>query len=476
MCPLENYKAMLQASADFGYIDQNKKTASKMKIISLAYGNCQVEVKVPDSAEVLSSGSVEPLADPAQEISRSMKEPLGTEPLRRLAQGRRRAAIVVSDNTRPVPYRGKDGILAPLINVLKKTGVRDIKVIVACGAHLPLDEAELKRMLHPAAFQEGVEVINHVATDEAMLRHIGRTGRTPKVTVNRHYLDADLKILTGLVEPHFMAGFSGGRKAVCPGICGQSVTYGFHSASMLDAKESTSLVLEGNPCHEEALRIARMAGVDFIINVTLDNRKRITGVFAGELEKAHLEAVKHLRTFVKIPIDKLYDVVITQAGYVGVNHYQCAKAALEAARAVKPGGAIVLLASLTDPEPVGSENYKNLLRLLGRLGPAGFRRRILAEDWSFMPDQWQVQMWAKVFERLGSTKRFYTCAPALTYCSEDLLPETNVAGQTRPLASEDTIEFASRIVQQTIDRVTKQYTEKRILILPDGPYAVPVYQ
>lgn len=447
-----------------------------MKIISLEYGKHQIRVKVPDSAEVLSSGRVVPLTNPAREICQSLKEPIGTEPLDKLAHDCRIAAIVISDNTRPVPYRGHSGILAPLINILKEKEVGRIKVIVACGTHRPLDESELKMMLDEAAFQEGVEIINHVAADESMLRHIGRTERTPEVTVNRHYLDADLKILTGLVEPHFMAGFSGGRKTLCPGICGRSVVYGFHSASMHEAEDSTSLVLEGNPCHEESLRISRMAGVDFIVNVTLDRCKRITGVFAGELEKAHLEAVKHLRSFVKIPINKLYDVVIIQAGYVGVNHYQCAKAAVEAARAVRPGGAIILLAGLTDPDPIGGQNYKDLLRLLARSGPAAFRRRLLAKDWSFVTEQWEVQMWAKVFERLGSTERFYTCAPRLAYCSEELLPETNMAAQARPLASEDELTFAERIIRQTVDRVVGQDTEKSILILPDGPYAVPVYQ
>jgi len=447
-----------------------------MSKIYCEYGKFQVNIRVPDSAEILSSGHAAPVKNFADEIYRSLKKPIGTQSLNNLARGCTQAAIVISDNTRPVPYKGPNNILTPLIQLLKEEGIKQIKLIVAYGTHRPLSEQKLKEMLDPTVFQPGVEVIHHRATDKSMIRHIGRTERTPEVTVNRHYLDANLKILTGLVEPHFMAGFSGGRKSVCPGICGESVTYGFHSASMLNTKESTSLVLKKNPCHEESLRIARMAGVDFIMNVTLDNSKKITGIFAGELEIAHLKAVKHLCSYVKIPIKKLYDIVIIPAGHVGINHYQCAKAAMEASRAVKPGGSIILLANLTDTEFIGRQNYKNLLKLLGKIGTVAFRQKLLSKEWSFVPDQWQAQMWIKVFERLGSAKKLYTCAPKLVDCQEKLLPETNVANQIKPLPKENERSFAERMVQLKIDQLVNQDIEQKILVLPDGSYGVPIYK
>lgn len=445
-----------------------------MKKISLQYGDTQIEINVPESARVLSAGQVEPLANPADEIVRGLKEPIGTVSLHRLAEGRDNAAIVVSDNTRPVPYKGPNGILAPIIETLKLSGISNIKIIIACGAHRPMTEAELWQTLGDAAFQPGVEVINHVGTDESTLICIGQTERIPDVTVNRHYLDAQLKIATGLVEPHFMAGFSGGRKAICPGICGQSVMYGFHSAAILNEKNATSLVLEGNPCHEEALRIAKMAGVDFTVNVTLDSQKRLTGVFCGELEKAHLAAIEHLRSFITIELDQLYEVAITQAGEVGVNHYQCAKAAFEASRAVKAGGRIILAGNLTEPEPVGGRNYKQMLRLIVRSGWEDFIRTILSDDWSFVPEQWEAQMWAKVFEKLADPKHLYICMPQLEDCPEGLIPEVNVAAQVKRLENECDADFAQRIMQQTIEQVTRNVPDGKILILPDGPYAVPI--
>ena len=444
-----------------------------LKTIALQFGNSHIEVEVPDTSDVLSAGKVATLPDPAAAVHACLREPVGTASLPELARDCDDAVVVVSDNTRPVPYSGPKGILPPIIETLKAGSVNNIKILVGCGTHRPMAEPELRDMLGNSAFQGRIEVINHVSTDEAALRSIGRTDRTPDVKVNRHYLDARLKIATGLVEPHFMAGFSGGRKAICPGVCGQSVTYGLHSASILNEERSTNLVLDGNPCHEEALRIAKMAGVDFIVNVTIDNNREVTGVFAGELEEAHFAAVEHLRGYATIPIKKRYDVVITQAGDVGVNHYQCVKAVFEAARVAKPEGKIVLLGNLTDPDPVGNPNYRDMLRLAIRLGPEGYLERILDPDWTFVPDQWEVQMWAKAYRHLSVPKEIFICAPQLEDCPADLLPETNVAAQNKRLPDESNADFARRIMQKTIDQLTQGTGEKETLVLPDGPYAVP---
>ncbi len=443
------------------------------KTVALQFGDSHIEVDVPANCDVLSAGKVTPLPDPVSAVRDCLHNPLGAASLPELARGCDDAVVVVSDKTRPVPYSGPNGILAPIVKTLKENSVNHIKILVACGTHRAMTEPELREMLGDSAFQNGVEVINHVSTDEATLRSIGRTDRTPEAKVNRHYLDAQLKIATGLVEPHFMAGFSGGRKAICPGVCGQSVTYGLHSASILNEELSTNLVLDGNPCHEEALRIARMAGVDFIVNVTIDNNRQITGVFAGELEKAHLAAVKHLRSYATISVAKLYDVVIIPAGDVGVNHYQCVKAVFEAARVSKPDGKVILLGNLTDPDPVGNPNYKDMLRLAIRLGPEGYLQRILSPDWTFVPDQWEVQMWAKAYRRLAGPKEIYLCTPQLENWPEDLLPETNVAAHQRRLPGESNADFAHRILQKTVDRLIRSPAETEVLVLPDGPYAVP---
>lgn len=445
-----------------------------MKKVSLQFGGEKIEIILPDSADVRKGAAVKPLKAPAKKILQCLHEPIGTKSLPALAKGKDNAAIVVSDNTRPVPYKGDSGILAPIIKVLKQNGVKNIKVIIAYGTHRSMKKTELRQIFDENAFQDGVEILNHNCTDSSMLRSIGRAKKTADITINRYYLDAQLKIITGLVEPHFMAGFSGGCKAVCPGICGQSVTYGFHSAEVLNNEKTDNLILEGNPCHEESLQIAKMAGVDFIVNVILNSDKEITGVFSGDLEKAHLAAIEHLRTFTTVRIEQPYDIVITQAADVGVNHYQCAKGAYGASYAVKKGGYIIMSANLTEPDVIGSENYKRMQKLLAQLGAKGFISTIRAKHWVFVPDQWETQMWAKAFKRLGVCKNLHICAPKLEHCPQELIPETNVASEIKRLQNEPDIDFVQRMTQRTVDRLTQTAPEPKILVLPDGPYTIPV--
>lgn len=429
---------------------------------------------MPEGADVLTLPKACQLPEPSVAIKQALKSPIASASLDELACGCESACVVVSDNTRPVPYKGPNGILTPIIETLKNSGVNNISVIIACGTHRSMEQAEIIDMLGEIVLEDGITVINHVATDKSMLRRIGQTERNQDVIVNSHYLDADLKILTGLVEPHFMAGFSGGRKAVCPGICGQEVTYGFHSASILSESKSVSLTLDGNSCHQESLRIARMAGVDFIVNVTIDSGKNLTGVFCGELENAHLAAVEHISKFSAIDLESSYDIVITQAGDVGVNHYQCAKAAVEASRAVKPGGNIILLADMTDNEITGGSNYRQMLKLFAELGCKGFLEKILSPDWIFVPEQWQAQMWAKVFEKLGPDGQVFVCAGQLECCDSSLLCGVTVSSHIKSFPDEGIEAYTTRMAQQTIDEQLRKSPNSRVLVLPDGPFAVPV--
>jgi nickel-dependent lactate racemase len=445
-----------------------------MTPIKLPVGKKTVCIDVPGQVDMLSIAKAEPLDRMPERVRRSLADPLGAPPLTELAAGKETACVVVSDNTRPVPYKGKDGVLPPLVETLQQSGIQKILILIACGTHRPMNAEEIRDMLGDTIDLPGVEVINHVATDDSALRNIGSTKRTPEVTISRHYLDADLKILTGLVEPHFMAGFSGGRKAVCPGISGQSVTYGFHSAAILSDPGSTSLNLTFNPCHDESLTIAKMAGVDFILNVTINSEKKISGVFAGELEQAHRAAVDFLQNYVSVYLDKEYDIVITQAGEVGVNHYQCAKAVVEASRAVKPSGSIVLLGNLSDPDPVGGGNYKKMLRLLSSVGHDEFIRKIRSADFEFVPEQWQVQMWARVFEKLGAEASLLSCLPQLENIPDGLIPETNVSRLVPRNPDEADLDYLARMVETVLEKLIPNAADADVLVLPDGPYAVPV--
>jgi len=450
-----------------------------LKRIELEFGKDVLSFQVPQKADILSLPPGRPLSNPAESIKYSLLNPIGTASLPELIKRKKReksavkAVIVVSDNTRPVPYGGKEGILEPILQLLQEQDVKDIEILVATGTHHSLSENELRGFLPESVFNHSVIITNHVCTDRTSLRHIGRTARGTEVWINQHYLDANIKILTGLVEPHFMAGVSGGCKSICPGIVGEAVTYTFHGAAMMTDVHSDSLILEGNPCHEESLAVARMAGADFIVNVTINRKRRLTGVYSGELEQAHRAAVAKVVETNAIPIPQEYDLVLTHAGFTGINHYQAAKAGVEGVKAVKPGGKLILAANHTDSDPVGSENYKRILPLLQEYGPEGFTAKLFTSEWTFIPDQWEVQMWARVIKKLGKWENLIYCSPQLAgpLFEKCKLPGIDGGEGIDGLAGR---ELAKTMVQRSLDGYLARNPAASIAVLLDGPYGVPV--
>lgn len=450
-----------------------------MRSVEIEFGESTCEISVPDNTAVLTLPAVEALADAAAALQQGLQEPIGCAALSEVV--RRKAAvasnptavIVISDNTRPVPYLGSEGILQPILDVLRREGVADIVVLAATGTHRGLTESEFRGMLPPGAFAADVQVVNHDCTDRESLRRIGRTARGTDAWVNALYLDADIKILTGLVEPHFMAGFSGGRKSICPGLVGLEATYIFHGAEMMMDPRADSLVLAGNPCHEEALEVARLAGCDFLVNVTIDRHKRITDILCGDMEAAHAAACARAAETNAIPITREYDAVITHAGFAGINHYQAAKAACEATKAVKRGGTIILAANHTDVHPVGGPDYRRVLPMLTELGPDGLNERLSMPDWTFVPEQWEVQKWAQAFAKLGAMENLVYCAPRLTGA---VFAENRVPGVDggSGLANDDERRLAAAMAQRAIETRLAATPNATLAILADGPYGVPV--
>ncbi len=446
--------------------------------IELEFGTERMAFRVPDGTSVLTLAPVPPLRDAVAALEYGLACPIGSPPLAEIVQRRASArgstaAVVVSDNTRPVPYGGESGILTPLLDMLRREGIRKIDVIVATGTHRAMRTEELRQMLPPAAFASDVRITNHDATDGDALRCLGRTSRGTEAQVNARYLDADLKILTGLVEPHFMAGYSGGRKSICPGLIGMEATHVFHGAAMIGHPCADSLILEGNPCHEEALEVACMAGCDFLVNVTLDRDKRITGVFCGEMEAAHAAACAMTQKANAIPVPHAFDVVVTHAGFAGINHYQAAKAACEAAKAVREKGQIILAANHTDVHPVGGLDYRRLLTTMAELGPREFEKLLHSEEWTFVPEQWEVQKWGQVMAWLGDTSHLIYCAPRL---SGRVFLENGVPGTDGGIGLSDPDEsrLASIMVQRAIDRCLAATPHVAMAVFADGPYGVPV--
>jgi nickel-dependent lactate racemase len=452
----------------------------KLKEGLLDFGRTQIPIILPVNTEILTMKKAPLLKDAEPVLHKALQNPIGCPPLREIVQQKLQrnsnahAVIVLSDNTRPVPYSGKNGILFPIIEILIKEGLspEQISMLIASGTHRAMEKEELEEMIDPQVFKMGIDIFNNNCQEISEFIFLGSTTKGTRALINRHYIESDIKILTGLVESHFMTGVSGGRKSICPGLAAEETIFTLHSSPYLNSPKARDLVLEGNPCHEDALEVAKMAPPDMIINVTLDRNYNLTGIFAGELEQAHLEAVKKLQHYVTIPVIKKYDLVITHGGYVGVNHYQLAKAAVIASYIIKEGGLCILAASMSDPDPIGSVNYKNLISKLKELGTKNFLNLILDPSWIFVLDQWQVQMWGHLFTKIPQEN--------LIYCCEELPEDASIylpGRDIRTIVQEG--KGLQKLVEYSVDHAIQELRhilgkEPSIAFLADGPYGIPI--
>lgn len=434
------------------------------------------ELILPDTTAVYAMKAPPALANADKAIMDALNNPIESESLAAIAKAKlavnkdATAVIVISDNTRPVPYKGEGNILTPIIQVLFDAGFKAdrITALVSTGTHRPMTDEELEAVIDPWVYEQGVRVVNHDCLDDDGLTYLGKTERGSEVWISSLYLQSDLKILTGLVESHFMAGVSGGRKSICPGLISEMGTFLFHGAPMMGHPDSRDLLLEGNPVHEESLAFAKMAGSDFIVNVTLDHAFKITGIYAGDMEAAHLAAFEMIRGYAKIPIESEADIVVTHAGFVGINHYQSAKAAFAAIGAMKENGYLISIANYTDKKDiVGSVNYKTVLAILANHGSKALVKLLHSPDWPFTPDQWQVQKWAAAFDKIP-LDHYYHYAPQIEVGREAGLPGINAAKLT------DKRDYTS-VVKAAIEDIYRREGTRdlTILYLSDGPYAIP---
>jgi lactate racemase len=416
--------------------------------VRLDYGRTGLTIGIPDDLDVsiLEPSNGVPLADPAGAVSAALAEPIGARPLAELARGRHDAAVVISDKTRPVPY---GAVLPPLLHTLEAAGVarQRIEIIVATGLHRANTPAELEGMINPEVVAR-YRIRNHVARDASQHVHLGRTERGTEIWLDRGLIGADLKIVTGLIEPHLMAGFSGGRKAVAPGCAAVDTMRSLHGAAMLEEAIGPGII-DGNPFHTELLDVARRAGVDFLCDVTIDRSRQLTGVFAGDLEHAHAAGVRFVEQHVRADLDRPADVVIACGGGAPLDdtYYQSIKGMVAALNIVRRGGTIVLAAAIG--EGVGSAEFQ---RLLGETrGNDDFMARITSPGF-FTIDQWMVQHLCQVRRK-----------------AEVIL----VSGGVRADAAAGLLVSSAPTVEDALDRCLEQYGRAaHIAVLPQGPYVL----
>ncbi|MBX9679337.1 MAG: nickel-dependent lactate racemase [Gemmataceae bacterium] len=418
--------------------------------IKLDYGRSGLEVELPDANVVgpLAIRPAEPLGNPQQAIEHAIANPIGTPPLGELAKGRKSACIVICDITRPVPNKL---ILPPMLRTLEAAGIpRDqIVILNATGLHRPNEGAEMEEMVG-AEIMRNYRIENHFGKRLEEHTYLGTTPNGVPAWIDKRYCEADLKITTGLIEPHLMAGYSGGRKLICPGIAALETVRIWHGPKFLEHPKADVGFLDGNPVHEENTRIAKMAGCDFIVNVCIDGQRRTTWVGAGDMIEAWMVGVRFCEQVVRVGVPEPMPIVVTScAGYpLDTTWYQAIKGLTGCLPIVKQGGTIILAASLT--EGVGSPEFVELIDDNPDLHE--FLARILGKDY-FVMDQWQLEEFVKVYKRCK-----------VKVITQGLSPEILRKCHVEPAAS----------VEQAVADSLKEYgPNSRVAVIPKGPYVLP---
>ncbi len=455
--------------------------------LSIPFGDDHVNIQVPRGCDLLRMGSPDADVLKEAEIRHGLSHPIQSPTLAEIIASKEkppeesRVCVTVSDITRPIPYKGPDGVLPNLLGMIEATGVKreHITILIGNGMHRP-STLEERVYMYGRDVVDQYRILDHDCEDMESMVLAARTSKKTEVRLNKLFFEADVRIVTGLVESHFMAGASGGRKGVCPALVNTHTLHKFHGVDFLEHENATNLVLDGNPCHEEALEVALAVGVDFLVNVTLNHELKLVGLYAGDLEAAHQAAVEAIKSYVTIPIPEPYDIVITHGAYVGRNHYQVAKAAVGAMPAVKESGYILMLANNFDEETIGGVEYRTVLHLLKILGPEAFISIMRHADWVFTKDQWQPQMWAKPLRKVGADKMVY-CAPQVT--DEQALIIPGVVG-TDLMPDDDAptsmLERARVMMQNAVKyAVSDPRWDGRpptMAFVEEGPYAIPILE
>jgi nickel-dependent lactate racemase len=419
-----------------------------MTAVHLSYGRHGLDVPLlgADPLVVLPRDAPA-LDDPAAAITAALRDPIGCAPLREQLTGVRRIAVSVCDGTRAQP---RPVMLAGILDELAAAGcAAEVTVLVATGSHRGNTDAELREMLGPV--RDRVRVVNHDARDRDTLTHLGVRGAGVDVWINSEWVDADLRITTGFVEPHFFAGFSGGPKMVTPGLAGIDTIMTLHDARRIGDPAATWGPVEDNPVHRDIRACAAACPPHLALDVLLDRRKRITHVYAGELFAMHAAASGTALEVAMRPVPDLFDVVVTTgSGYpLDQNLYQAVKGMAAAERVVRPGGTVVIAAECADGLPA----HGSFAEVLGAASSPAALLELIGSPGFAVPDQWQVQVLARVLSR-ARVELFCAGLPADEVRAAHLTPVADVGAA----------------VARALER---HGPGARVCYLPEGPQTIP---
>ncbi len=418
-------------------------------IVDLKYGWEGLAVTLPDSTDVLATRFVPGIEDEARAIRQALNDPIGSPPLTSLVKPGNRVVVVHTDITRATP---NDRILPIVLNELREAGIatQDIILLNGLGTHRRQTEAELRVMLGDHIV-DSYRCLQHDCHDDSSLISLGETSHGNPVRINRYYMEADVRILTGFIEPHFFAGFSGGPKAILPSLAGEESVFTNHGLEMIAHPQAAWGMTEGNPIWEEMREVALRTNPTFLLNVALNTQQEITAVFAGDMLAAHAKGCEFVKQNAMLAVDSPYDIVVTtNSGYpLDQNLYQSVKGMSAASQVVRSGGSIIIATACED----GLPNHGSYAALLAEAGsPQGILDMISQPGFN-VQDQWQVQIQEQILRR----------AEVCVY-SEGLTDE-----QIR-----QALFIPCRDIEAAVARLHGRYGSKaRICVMPEGPQLIP---
>ncbi len=422
--------------------------------VEIAFGRQQLSVSLPEGTKptVIRKVPLPKLVNQEQAVRSALDHPVDAKPFGELGKGRKSACILICDITRPVPNKL---FLRTMIEDLMKSGMsaESILVLVATGLHRPNEGAELEELVGDPWVLKTVRVENHFARNDGGHVDMGRTARGTPVKVDRRFLNADLRIATGLVEPHFMAGWSGGRKVVAPGVMHHETIRTFHSALFMEDPLAVQCNLVGNPLHEEQIEIVGKIGEVYALNTVIDEERDLVFVNFGEVNASHLEAVDFITRATAVPVHRRFHTVLTSsAGYpLDKTYYQTVKGMVTPMDILEPGGTLIIASECS--EGFGSKEFRSAQEKLVEIGPERFLATLKAKTFAEI-DEWQTEMQLKPM-RLGTIK-LYT---------------TGLKGEDRRFTGVDMIDSVEEAVRQSIE----DHGDSSIAVIPEGPYVIPVH-
>jgi nickel-dependent lactate racemase len=415
--------------------------------VELAYGQGQLTVELPAERTTVIQPTNRPgLQDERGAVFQALDNPIGARPLREWISAGQTVCILFTDLTRATPNHR---LIPWLLEYLKFVPRENILLINQLGTHRPNTREELETLLTPEVVRD-YHVINHEPEIPAALVQLGATRSGTPALINRKFVEADVRIVTGFIEPHFFAGFSGGPKGIMPGVAGLETVVSNHGAKNIGHPKSTFGITEGNPIWEEMRDIALRTGPSFLLNVALNDSREITGVFAGDLLGAHKIGCEFVRQSAMQKFDAPFDIVVTtNSGYpLDLNLYQGVKGMSAGARVIKPGGTLILACECREGVPDDSW----LDRILRSAASPEEILTMLATPGYVRPEQWQAQIQALIQRK----------ANVLLYSS---LPEEKVrAAHLNPCGD----------ISNKVEELLKQHANgSRIAVLPQGPLTIP---